>query len=702
MNLLQRSIKIVTVHASSTIRQLLNTELRALSYIDVVGVPDLQSVLSLLETEQIHWLITPVLVEEKLNVFQFLKLITEDPSMMDMRVSLITDSSVEPRAISKAFDLGLLSIHKNMQTKADVAQELKQFFALFAAYPDAQSLVAAHYLRQHLLENRCHEELLRFEKNLFQMHTGHTQLMLPLIEAHLLNKQPDLARQLAQRALLITPELDGDISTLLARYEIEPEGPSGAAPSAQNMLGIKSCLLVEPDVETRVQIEGLLKQIGIVQIKSFGDGEAALKWLKTGQKPELVVFEWRLKPMPSPLFVQKLREIIGFGKPVTVMSRDLSEKDMPVLREMGITDRIKKPISPQKFFQEVIWVIHQDRTPSEPLVLLQKIRQAMAEQNFEQLAAFTKRYMDSTKTSETDKTLMQAELAYFRGNYVHAKSFALQALKKGPASVEILNLLGKALMKLREFELALRCLENAEFVSPNNVRRICNMAEAELEMGNDEAVELHIERAMDLDPDSQPVAEVQTKAALVHGDTKKAKALMQSLQSLLSIVSFTNNRAISLIRNDRFENGTSLYKEAIQAVPENNFEVQAVLHYNLGLALARMNRLNEARHHLDLAADLKSEKIHSKVISLKKRLKQAIDGHRPLELHAQQGHLSSESASRDPARDYDELMMALTIGPGDIGCHKIYFETSVSPQLKGLIEQQLRFKKRTAGPRRAS
>ncbi len=694
MKLLNRKIKIVTVHASGSIRQLINSELRVLGYLDVVGVPDLQSVIAILETEMIHWLITPVLMEERLNVFQILKLITEDPSMMDMRVSFVLDQPIDNHMISKAFDMGLMSLHKGMLTKTVVEAELKELFDICQAHADEQSLVAATYLRRHLIEFRRYEELLRFEKALFQLHTGHARLLKHLAEAHLLNQQADAAKQLAARTLLIAPELQPEFTELFQRYESLIEDSLGPAPQG-DMLGVKSCMLVEPDAAARQKIELLLKQLGIAQIRSFTDAEPALAWIKTAPKPELVIFAWQLKSVPGPVFVQRLREIIGQGLPVTVMSKELTERDMPVLRELGVTDRIKKPIEDQKFLKEVIWVIHQDRTPSEPLVLQQKIRQAMAEQDFQRLAAYTKRYMDSTKTSETEKTLMQAELAYFRNNFTSAKSLALQALKKGPPSVEILNLLGKSLMKLRDFEMALRCLENAEVVSPNNVRRICQMAEAQLERGEEKAYGELIEQAMDLDPDSQAVAEVETKSALVHGDSKKAKSLMQSLQSLINIVSFTNNRAISLIRNDRFEDGTSLYNEAIQAVPDANVEVQAVLHYNLGLALGRMNRLAEARHHLDLAADLHSEKIHSKVVSLRKRVLKAIDEQTPLELHAKSIAPGTEAVSSDPARDYDELMMALTINAGDLACHKIYFEAPHSAALKEMIERPLRFKKRT-------
>ncbi|MDQ3232604.1 MAG: tetratricopeptide repeat protein, partial [Pseudobdellovibrionaceae bacterium] len=447
--------------------------------------------------------------------------------------------------------------------------------------------------------------------------------------------------------------------------------------------------------DTLNTIVGLLKQLGVQTVYPYQDPTQAIHWLDQKIIPELVIFEWRLPGMPGPILVQNLRSILGYGTPLTVMNKDLTERDMPVLHEMGVTDRIRKPIEPHHFFQDVIWVINQDRSPSEPVILLQKIRQAMQDQNFEKLAAFTKRYMDSDKATEAEKNLLQAELAYYRGHYPAARNMALHVLKSGLASVEVLNLLGKTMMKMRDFESALCCLENAEVICPSNVKRLCHIAEAHLEMGDRQDFEAHVDEAKDIAPQSQDITEVEIKGALVYGDSEKAGELMKSLESLLSIVSFTNNRAISLIRTDRFDQGLQLYKEAVQAVPENRAEVLAILHYNQGLALARVNRLEEAREQMEAAAALKSEKIRSKVSSLKGRIQKAIESKQQLELTVSR-ETTPEAVSSDPQKDYEELMMALKINPGDLCCHKIYHEPIISPELKEKLEKPLRFKKRSS------
>lgn len=694
MKLTDSKIKIVTVHPSGTIRNLINTELRNRGYSDVVGAPDLQTVIGILETGLIHWLITPVIADDKINVYQILRLITEDPSMMDMRVSFILDESSDLPNICKAFDMGLLSCHRKMSTKADIEEEFKSLFACDLDCAGDLSLVAGEYLRQLLRESARTAELLKFEKNLLQLHVGNLKQLLHLAEAYLMNHQAEQAEQLFSQALLVDPALKPEIEALIQRYQEEAKAISAQAPMGLEMLGIKSCLVLDPDTESLQLIESLLKKLGVKEIQLFQEPKIAIQWLKGPVKPELIIFEWRLPDTPGPIFVQSVRSILGFGVPLTVMNKDLTDRDLPVLHEMGVTDRIRKPIEAQAFFQDLIWVINQDRSPSEPIVLLQKIHHAMHNQDFEKLAAYTKRFMDSDKVQDSEKLLLQGELAYFRGNYPSARQLALQVLKSGVATVEVLNLLGKALMKLRDFEGALRCLENAEVLSPANVKRICQMAEAHLEQGELEAYEEKLSDAQDIAPEDHEVKELELKGSLVQGDSVKAKELMQSLQSLMNIVSFTNNRAIALIRNQRFEEGLALYEEAIQSIPNQQIELLSTLHYNKGLALARNQKLGEAKEQMEKALALKSDKIKSKISSLKQRIQKAIDGHEKLELQAVASGTKAD-LSTDPQKDFEKLMMALTINPGDLCLHKVWVEVQVSPALKELIEKPLRFKKRS-------
>ncbi|MBC7660069.1 MAG: hypothetical protein H7249_10200 [Chitinophagaceae bacterium] len=696
MQLNDLNIRIITVHPSSAVRQLLNAELRGRGYQDVLGVSDLSDVVSLLETQLIHWVITLPFLDGKNNVFQLLRVANEEMAFVDLRISLILDDPLDSFLLSKAYDMGLLSHHDRMKSKLDIEVEFKILFDREVHYVGALDLVAADYLRLHFVSHQRWNDLLRFEKALFSLHRGNIDLAFKLAEAQLRAGEKATAAKLLSQIATIDPDKNGEISTLWQNFE---QGSFVSVPvgeletDAGEMLGVKHCIIVDPDLIQLHLIEKLLIQLGIPHVETFTDSAEALDHLESGARPEIILFEWRSKALAGPIFAQRVREIVGFGVPLTVINDQLSDQDMPLLREMGVTNRIRKPIQATSFFREFLWLVHQDKAPTEPFIILQKIKQAMADSDFELLAKLTKRYMESDKCTEADKCLLQAELSYFRGHYSASRDMALNTLKSGMINVEVLNTLGKSLMKMRDFETALKCFETAQMVSPNNVRRICNIAESNLELGKIKAFEANVEKAKDIDPDAIAITEVEIKGALVQKDAAKAQALMQSLKSLLTILSFTNNRAISLIRCDYFQAGIDLYREALQAVPSGQVEIKGVLQYNLALALARLNRIEESKQML-LAEEISCvPKVSGKAKSLLIRVNRSLTTGERFALNRETGTATPEEA-QESANGYEETMMALKVGPGDFCLHKVYTEPRTEPKLKQLLDKPFSLKKR--------
>ncbi len=115
------------------------------------------------------------------------------------------------------------------------------------------------------------------------------------------------------------------------------------------------------------------------------------------------------------------------------------------------------------------------------------------------------------------------------------------------------------------------------------------------------------------------------------------------------------------------------------------------------MATSRNNNLREAQETLDKAAELSDGKLQPKVSSLRKRLQKALSAREPLRLLSAQTpeQLGEGVNDSNPQKDYDELMMALKIGAGDIACHKIYYEQAADPRLKEMIDRPLRFRRRS-------
>ncbi|RZA16141.1 MAG: hypothetical protein EOP10_25115, partial [Proteobacteria bacterium] len=220
MQLNDLNLRIITVHPSSAVRQLLNSELRSRGYQDVLGVADLSDVVSLLEAQTIHWIITPPFLDGKNNVFQLLKLATEDMTFLDLRISLILDEPMDPYLLSKAFDLGLLSYHERMKSKLDIEIEMKVLFDREVHYAGSLDLVAGEYLRTHLTIHQRWPDLLRFEKSLFSLHRGNVELAFKMAEAQLRAGEKATAAKLLAQIATIDPDKKGELSTLWQNFEV--------------------------------------------------------------------------------------------------------------------------------------------------------------------------------------------------------------------------------------------------------------------------------------------------------------------------------------------------------------------------------------------------------------------------------------------------------------------------------------------------
>ncbi len=464
-----------------------------------------------------------------------------------------------------------------------------------------------------------------------------------------------------------------------------------------NVLGIERCIVIDPNVKDLKIAETFLTELGVPDIKVFSNPESVFDFIKSKLRIDIIIFEWSFPTLEGPILVQKLRDLLGISIPLTVINKDLMESDMPILREMGVTDRIRKPLVKENFLQDIIWIINQDRCPTEPFMILQKLIYALKEKNQENIALLQKKYIENEKVNEADRLYVKALVAYNAGYYLVAKEAALNSLKLMGNSLDALNILGKAMMKLREFEAALRCLENAQMMSPKNVERICRIAEAHLENGDDESYKDSLEEAMLLDEDHTAVHETKVKGALKHHNENLTKQLMSKLDSLEEIVSYTNNRAVALIRTQSFEAGIRLYQNAIASIPEDRMLIRNILAYNLSLGFIRTGSEEKAYELLkDLPFDLESS-MGKRIKSLKTRLAKSLKDGETFKLKPPKVDTLDNQKEKleELSRQGKELLESLKVSPGQICCHKIFFEPKLTKEVNKFFIKKIELKPRS-------
>ncbi|NRA65519.1 MAG: response regulator [Pseudobacteriovorax sp.] len=704
MDINNKEINIVSVSSSGTRRQLINTAVRSHGFSEVNGVPDLKTVLEIFETGKIDWIICPLCLDEEINAFQILKLITDNYYQLNARVTLLINED-ELEHVGTAFNLGALSYHVGLEAKDSVDKAFSELFETTERYQSKMDLVAAFYIRRLLRETNHVSELIRFEKRLLKMNPGQADLLCSLGESYYLKKEVEKAYSLWQQAEVVDPGNTDRVKESQANVGFnDADLEQMDEIEKTNILGIERCLVVDEDQGDLNAITGFLEDLAVPDVRTFTNPEGLLEFLKSKLRVDLIIFEWTFKTMPGPILVQRLRDVVGTGIPLTVISKDLTADDLPLLREMGVTDRIGKPLEKAGFTKEVIWIINQDRHPTEPFMIFQKLLTAIKDKNKEDMLLLKEKYLHSSAVTPAQKLYVESLIAYHSGCYLAAKDYAIQTLKSGGESLDALNLLGKSMMKLREFDAALRCLENAQVISPQNIERICRIAEAHLENGNDDKFDKSLSSAEALDGENQKIVEKKAKSALKHHNFDETKSLMARLENLDEIVSYTNNRAVSLIRTQSFDSGINLYKDAHEAVPEEKPVIRGILAYNLALAYIRTDEPNLAYETLKQVKLDEKTPLAAKIKSLKVRLGKSIKMEQPFQLQPPKIETLADEQSKleELKKKGAEILKSLKVRPGDICCHKIFMEDKKTETVMKALATKLDVKIRTPKERKKS
>ena len=358
---------------------------------------------------------------------------------------------------------------------------------------------------------------------------------------------------------------------------------------------------------------------------------------------------------------------------------------------MGVSKVIKKPIDESNVLQAFAWAVQQERSPTVPITILNQIRKALEKKDQQEIVTLKQMFFAHESVTEGQKKQLEAEILYAYGSYEAAKESCVEALKLMNNSASVLNLLGRSMMKLRDFEGAMNCLENAHILSPLNIERLCNMAEINVEMGDEKSAHQTIKEAKKIDNDAEKIKETEVKIALVSYSSPTAKKMIENLLSLENIISFTNNRGVALIRKERYEEGIKFYNEALASMPDNRNDIKALVHYNLGLAYIKNDNTDLGLDALEKALKCNYRPITIKVQSLKSRIEKARKQNISFSLNIDE----SKPSTTDDEKDL-ELKMIL----GDLHtknknttscCSGLYFDRVPSPEIEKLLTTKLRF-----------
>ncbi|MFK7823279.1 MAG: response regulator [Oligoflexales bacterium] len=714
MVFVDKSAKIMIVAQSGAERQLFSSTLKKSNYDGIRTVASIKDAVGVLEVELIDWVLSTLFKGSEYNALALLELISSRFALKDTRVTLVLEQE-ESEILPTAYELGLLNHILKPFNKDSLLDLFDNFHKNFEQFSWSHARFAAASLRQYLQAEKKHQSLLNLEKGMLGLFPGELEYLLNMAKPQLALGMKDKAKASLCQAKLIAFGQDSKVNEVarevLGEEEAEKLDENHQSGAAINSLGLKKCVIIDSDDAARKLCADSLKNLGIEQVLEFDNGESAWQWLSVNKDFDLILQEWRIPKLTGPLLVQRIRQKFPVC-PIIAISSLLGEDDIPLVQEMGIASIVKKPLNKDDLTKRVVYVVQQDRVPTKVQVLEDKIRRLLEAKKYKEALALREKFKRNKDIPEARKKIIEAEFAYSESKFEKARDLAMEVLRTQSDSINILNFIGKCLMQLNDFVAALKCFKKAQTMSPKNVQRLCAIAEASNEVGDSKSAGEAIEQAQKIDHGNQAIEQTQITMDISSGNTEKAKAVLENLESLSNVVSYLNNKAIACARSGLFDDGINLYKKTLESIPQKRMEHKSIVSYNLALAFARMDKLDEAINQLEMVMGLGKSQVYLKAKSLLAKINKAQKYGSKLQLNESneskdtdtiQSEIKRLNAEKKPGKkdekreesslkQHNEIIAAMDSDPGDLCCYRVFVNPEKSsPIVGGLLKHKIRF-----------
>ena len=454
-----RSLRIVAVEQSASLRQVIGDVLRSLGFSNVETMATISDAHHFLEADHADWLILPLHPNDSRNGLNSIRMISSASALRGLKVSLLLAES-EDWAIAKAFELGAFTYHPKHTNRDDLKIEFEKLMAKMETLHHDSTKTSMSYLRGHLIDVGRLQDLVELDKNALSIYPGDGESLMNLAQSLVLSGKNVKAIATLRQLELICPEKIVDINAMRERIstsapQLSSANESSDAEGSPNVLGLETVVIVDSDDASRSAVKSIIRELGCSNIFDFADGDSAFSWLDQNGEADLLLMEWRIPKLSGPMLLQRLRSKGHYNKPVLIISSLIKSSDMPIIRELGISNLALKPVEKNTLLKALIWAIQQDRMPSDMYQLENKIRALLNSKSLQDAEPLIQRYLDDPTIQNARKSILRAEFAFAKEQYDLARDLAITAVKQSGESLFALNILGKCLMTLRQYESAL-------------------------------------------------------------------------------------------------------------------------------------------------------------------------------------------------------------------------------------------------------
>jgi len=385
---------------------------------------------------------------------------------------------------------------------------------------------------------------------------------------------------------------------------------------------LENFLIVDDSQANSLFFEVLLNHMGYKKIFKAPTSTKALDLVEK-ENIHFVIAAWELKPLSGTVFVQRARESrIRRHMPFVLYSKSMSDEDVRLTRELGLTNLLSMPFSKDdamKLIQDLI--DHENSLPATELTL-RRIERNLEEGHPAQAVHLITPGLTKVGPLEVRAKTVIAEVWLQLRKFEKAEPLLNEVLTKekyAPA----LHCLARLHSLKGETDKAITILEEMSVNSPKNISTMYNLGSAYLDNNQVEKAKQTYGKISDLDEDSSAAKDGLGKIAFKEGNLELAKQLLRETRNGDEMARFFNATAIAQVAKGQFDVGIKTYHDAMNILSDKG--KMPLLKYNLGLAFKKKGDLDNSFRTLSecYIADPDFEKAYSSLVKVAKEIEEA-------------------------------------------------------------------------------
>ncbi|MEZ4741769.1 MAG: response regulator [Bdellovibrionota bacterium] len=351
----------------------------------------------------------------------------------------------------------------------------------------------------------------------------------------------------------------------------------------------KSVLLIDDDPTFRKALRKLLIQLNFSIIDPKTNGEQAWNTISSHRESKfsLIILDWNIPKINGLTLLNRIRRNDAYSEtPVLIISGLLENEDLKLFEEFPLTESLQKPVVLKNLANTIENLLKEEQwyqsSKQEILSTFDKIGIEGPQ------SLFMLRQLITESPKPNALVISAAKILIHNERFTAAEELLSFFLEATPDSLIGMNQLAKVYLHTKRFGLAKNVLEQAQYLSPKNLDRLCLLGDANLTVLDLQQAQHKFDTALQIDNQN-----LQAKVGREFSNSIEPSIARIAEDAIpKAYVSLLNSQGILAVRSGTIEQGVDQYRNALIYAVDPLTKGRVA--FNLGLAYLRWKKTKEA------------------------------------------------------------------------------------------------------------